>query len=677
MTEDGREYPDGLTPAERRVFDYLRAGTLDAETSVRLGLPIGDVKDRIERILQKTGAADRIELLAWHAPSPPVEPEPVIDATGEEDDGRGPEPLPPRRISRRAALGVLGVAAGTGVLAATGWLATRPTRHPADAPGQDAASGRPAPASVAADASQSPADGTTPLEQLLREERPSPLLRRTFASREVIPWAHGLFFMDTGTGEVEGWQGPNGTSGFEPAKVASGWFSISYGRVGYLVNRQSGRTISWDSQRLQPEVLTGEYAIIRRVRQPNDPPANHVFEVVRLGEFKAVARFELGPREFVALVSPDGTYVVIVTTAVDRAPEFSLLDLRDFSRTKVFTEDRMVQGRFAQFSAVEPAGTAGFVVRLYWAKTDSTPIEYSARFLLFDTRARSPSPEYRSDLYNAVAQIDERKRVTESFLIAPSGGEEWWPRVTTTGASPNVGVWSAALTYGDRLPSQRWLADGSAFVALVRSAPFATSEGVAGDRLSYAIVEPSSRTLGRVDLPPIPQPRWFEADFQRGAVPSPADSDVIAFGRLEAYNRRTGRWVRATMKDDSGPQHLDPWATGTSREMVFAWPHGGHGGRIAPSLLAPKVQPGGLAPENPRVRVVGAGDCLNVREAPGLDAKVSACVADRTTLALTPGARDGLPSATSEWRTDGLWAAVAAPDGTTGWVSSAYLEWAD
>jgi DNA-binding CsgD family transcriptional regulator len=54
-----------LSPAERRVLEFVRAGTLDAEIAVRLGVPVGDVKDRIASMLRKLNLPDKAALAAW------------------------------------------------------------------------------------------------------------------------------------------------------------------------------------------------------------------------------------------------------------------------------------------------------------------------------------------------------------------------------------------------------------------------------------------------------------------------------------------------------------------------------------------------------------------------------------------------------------------------------------
>ncbi len=62
------QLPDSLTPAERRVLDYVRLGTFDAEIAVREGVSVGEVRERVARILAKLGLNDRAELAEWQAP---------------------------------------------------------------------------------------------------------------------------------------------------------------------------------------------------------------------------------------------------------------------------------------------------------------------------------------------------------------------------------------------------------------------------------------------------------------------------------------------------------------------------------------------------------------------------------------------------------------------------------
>jgi len=76
-----------LTEAEQRVLEYVQARKLDAETAVRLGIPVGDVKDRIAAMLTKLELPDRAALVAWTG----EEPERERDDAGAAEDAEGEE----------------------------------------------------------------------------------------------------------------------------------------------------------------------------------------------------------------------------------------------------------------------------------------------------------------------------------------------------------------------------------------------------------------------------------------------------------------------------------------------------------------------------------------------------------------------------------------------------------
>ncbi|MFN0096853.1 MAG: helix-turn-helix transcriptional regulator [Dehalococcoidia bacterium] len=73
--------PAPLTPTEERILALIREGRVDAEIAVQLGLSVGDLKARVERLMTKTGATSRAAIrpgAVWPQPaSQPVEAMPV------------------------------------------------------------------------------------------------------------------------------------------------------------------------------------------------------------------------------------------------------------------------------------------------------------------------------------------------------------------------------------------------------------------------------------------------------------------------------------------------------------------------------------------------------------------------------------------------------------------------
>lgn len=254
-------------------------------------------------------------------------------------------------------------------------------------------------------------------------------------------------------------------------------------------------------------------------------------------------------------------------------------------------------------------------------------------------------------------------------------GESWPEAVVVDDRSPErLRVRSAALSYGDTLPTSRWLSDGSGFIALFDDQKF---PGPPSERASYRLVRPDTRTFEFMRIPRGGGREWYDRVYTRGPEPCPWDAALVAVGRTSVVNHRTGvTLASALMTDRSGPDHLDPWS-GRPGEMVFSWPHGGHGGRSLPSLIRPSFAT--APPREPfTFRVGGTGDCLNLRAGPAVAAPVVGCYADGTLVTLVDisGAPD--PEAPAFLRDDdGAWLHVSGPGGTVGWVSSTYVQWAD
>jgi DNA-binding CsgD family transcriptional regulator len=70
---------DDLTPTEQQLIAYLREGLHDAEIGVRLGLPVADVKVRVNQLLQRQRLLDRKALLHWHDSAPVEEAPPAVE----------------------------------------------------------------------------------------------------------------------------------------------------------------------------------------------------------------------------------------------------------------------------------------------------------------------------------------------------------------------------------------------------------------------------------------------------------------------------------------------------------------------------------------------------------------------------------------------------------------------
>jgi hypothetical protein len=167
-------------------------------------------------------------------------------------------------------------------------------------------------------------------------------------------------------------------------------------------------------------------------------------------------------------------------------------------------------------------------------------------------------------------------------------------------------------------------------------------------------------------------------------LPSPDASNLFSNHRVAVFNASTEAWHSL---ETVGPFHLNPW-NGTSDEMMFAFPDGGHDGGWGAVLLAPLVEFAPLPPiDGASVVVDGDGECLRVRSKPGTTGEVLDCLADGTEVTL--GQPEVLPYPPGNWPAD------FAPDGASvhfnledrigfvyvasgaveGWVAIDFLRW--
>src|SRR5688572_12255005 len=107
--------PDTLDELDRRVYDLAIQHIPLAEMAVRLGVPVAQADEKLQRVFRRLGVEDReaLRALGSRPPAPPEMPLPgpneyVIG--GDEyviglEDAIEPEPAAERRFSRRAVLG--------------------------------------------------------------------------------------------------------------------------------------------------------------------------------------------------------------------------------------------------------------------------------------------------------------------------------------------------------------------------------------------------------------------------------------------------------------------------------------------------------------------------------------------------------------------------------------------
>jgi hypothetical protein len=684
--------PDQLSEAERRLYELARTSTPLAEIGVRLGLPVSEVDRRLELLVTRLGLPDRMAL------RDPL-PEPVIDATEETIDftGAAAAPaLPPRSISRRSL--IIGGSSAVGLAAAGAvggvFLASRggdgdqaPTQPDSTSTTEPSASVTPAPG-AGLDLIE-PVDGAYE--------------RRTFAPGEEIDWAHGIFFMDVDTGEVEGWRlaqaleqellftyrlpGPRYIEMLTPDQTT---------RI--LVDRATGVARKYPAPQLtlvgtaNHPLATAQPLVFEALNGEEGQPATSTGRfIVADQELASVAEFRVTPIRFGPdpLLSPEGDRAVV---AADEGDSYGL---------RMF--DLASGEELAALILPVPASQR---VSINWHREAPASRDLGVEVMLFDEanadtqvlrawlpwsgdwpRALAPDLDApRSAFFSPFGSPQLIQRSLRDVPAEGLGGGETWPVVEVAGRSGEVRerIRSTSLFYGDGGGDPPWRFAGEWFFTLTASG---ATEGSGFERVGYTAWHQQTLEPVAIELPPPPGNQWFHRTQNRGPVPNPRNIGVVALGRMEVArfdatsptpSGRLTNHVVANVTSTSGPDHIDPWSGGPD-ELVFVIGHGGHDGGWPGAMIAPKVEePPFDDDELLRFVVARAGDCVNLREGPSLTSAVLSCLMDGTEVEIWEEARgSGLEDKVAFVRNeDGAWVAVRLPDGTTGWLSSAYLDWA-
>ncbi|MEX0781173.1 MAG: SH3 domain-containing protein [Dehalococcoidia bacterium] len=691
--------PDQLSEAERRLYDLARASTPLAEIGVRLGLPVSEVDRRLDVLVTRLGLPDRMALRE------PL-PEPVIDATEETIDftERAAPLLPPAHSLSRRSL-IIGGASAVGLAAAGAvggvFLAGRgdgdeqPTQSDATATPERGASATPAPGAG--------------LDLIERVE--DAYERRTFAPGEEIDWAHGIFFMNVDSGEVDGWR-------LAQALEQELLFTYSLPAPRYiemltpdqairvLVDRETGVGRKYPAAYLRL-VAVAEYSL---------PPGSRerlLFEVLNGEEGRPATssgRFIVADEE-----APDR--ITFAISPIQFGPD-PLLSLSGDRAVVAADEGDSYGLRLFDLSNGEelaalilPVPTSQRVSINWLSEAPATlRDEFGVEVVLFD-EANADSRVLRvwlpwsGNWPAALAQDFDAPRsvffdplggvqlIQGSLRDVPAeslGGGETWPVVEVASRSGELRarIRSASLFYGDGGGAPPWRFAGDWFFTLTASA---TTEGPGFERVGYTAWHQRTLESVAMELPPPPGSEWFHRTQYRGPIPNPRNLGVVALGRLEAARfdvgsptpsgRLTNHFV-ANVTSTSGPDHIDPWC-GNPDELVFVIGHGGHDGAWPGAMITPSVEQSPPFDDALRFVVARAGDCVNLRAAPSLDAEVRECLVDGTELTIWPDARGGPEDGVAFVRNEGgAWVAVALhagslrAGGALGWVASAYLDWA-
>ncbi|MBA4179189.1 MAG: hypothetical protein C0506_01235 [Anaerolinea sp.] len=556
---------------------------------------------------------------------------------------------------------------------------------PVTAPPLPAASETAAPALT-----PSPASGQFPLHSA-----PGAFVRLSYAPGEAIDAKHGVFFMDTNTGAVEGWRLSDAAilaGGDSPADCCyianvsddNRFIVMRAAKTAWLFDRNSSRAVSWSLADLAFVAAAPHYLLFARAPFPGsdtNPEYDGRYTIID-ENFNPVSAFKLeaGGRGLPpVLFSPDERTLIIP------AGNLSWSDYKNLQQVDVAT------GAVRQLADLPfaPLGTSKGPPHFEHLREGSEfavivpyPPQFdTARAAVGDLPFRSLVRRYDwggtllaefEVPSNGVSLSPDGKLLayehSERYVIGESEGptERWSNVVIADGrtGSPLFRVRSASLYYGDGLGIGRWLADSTAIPLAVRPRHPRPPEVNRWFHSSFSLLVADAGRLQTLDVP--------DNDLL-GPVPSPDRPGLFALGHASVAEPGTGRRVSANVAE-VWFGHMPPWGI-NSTEIRFTLPHGGHGGGDRGKFLSPRIE---YPPFENRLafHVSGTGSCLNLRALPSLSAEITDCFPDGSRVALadpTPGPPHGTLAA---WFADEtLWIHVRAADGHEGWVSSDYLQW--
>ena len=577
VADDGESDPTGALESAadattQRLRDLLSEDVPLAEIAVRLGTTLADAKARIDRLdtppapvalprAVPTPAATRAEV----SPETPLEasattPDPRTPATPRPADDVGSK-MPRRTFLTLAATALAGLAGGA-------FLITRPTRS--------------APLEVRAPRPLPPAPTPTPSPLALLRPAENVFERLAYEPGEAITATDGLFFLRTKgetAGSVEGWRLPAAEAIDEgsPRYQASAGGRFVAARSA-IHDRQSGRAFAWPADQLRLAGVSDVAALFETLAPGADgAPQGTGRYVLTNEELQARAEFELEGRPtpgFRPRFEADGRRVFLAIDRREANPTLYLLDGASSSARVVFEPSTPFAPQRVFFAEATPLSDSSAVMLpfSYWPTRPPRPLGYGV-FTTFVARLGWDGEQQattRVGVDRVFLSPDGSQAAGELVIFSTAGGQRRFEPTSTVlvldgeSGRPRFRIRSARLNYGDELGGMRWLADSSALVVQTR---------IDGD-VGYSLVSADGASLERLPIPPGGTGAWFEHVDINGAVPSPEDPNLIAFGRTQVFDRSAPRWQTANTAGQA-PAHADPWS-GAGDEFMLVLPHDPH-----------------------------------------------------------------------------------------------------
>ena len=510
---------------------------------------------------------------------------------------------------------------------------------------------------VAPPPTATPTPTPAPLADLV-EPAPDAFEHRTFEPGESIDWSHGIFFMDTETGRVEGYRmvadiGDYGDFPWDNYHATDDdlWISGTDGNTVWVMNRHSQR--AW---RLPGRLRTVAMSNLRMLLEYRDQPG--LYQVLAYstlfqdgGDMDLVS---IGQQQHVAgmaLFDPSGGMIALVNDL-----SLYLVEMDPIRISTLF--DGKSDRENVYYVGLTHLGERGFLIEVRGSSMmERHAFSWEGTELPWDQRWKRLSPDGRYGVWE-----EDGHGIANHFCLHRA-----WPSIVLADTATGEPVLRIRSIWGDPR-GVHWLPGGDGFLARVRD------RSTDAERHAIVWVRPEPR----IDWLPDPP----EGDEFRGwVIPAATGADrhfawYAPYRGVQLYDALDQSWglpvareYTAIMPPSWGEDH---------RELRFAfWPPLAKWGVCDIPLLAPPKIERPPFDEGFTFRVARGESCLPLRAEPDAGGRVRDCLVEGTRLLLS-ASREWAEGAVHDrdpsiaW-SDGYQVYVRTDDGTEGWVAHEHL----
>ena len=518
--------------------------------------------------------------------------------------------------------------------------------------------------SPAATSSPTPTATATPVPETrydlgLIEPAPDAFAHRVFEPGEGIDWNHGIFFMDTETGRIDGYRvvvdiGDYGDYpwGNYHATDDDIWISGTDGNTVWVMNRHSQR--AW---RLPGELRTVAMSNLRMLLEDR-----HQLGLYQVLVYSTLIQDEgdmnlvsIGQQQYdggMALFAPSGKTIALVNDL-----SLYLVEVDPIIVSTLF--DGKMDRDNVHHVGLTHLGERGFLITAHVSsELERYAFSWEGGELPWDQRWHRLSPDGRYGVWEAGHSIANQYCISRA-----------WPSIILADTATGEPVLRIRSAWGDPR-GVHWLPSGDGFLVKV------WDRTAGAERHAIVWVRPEPRIAWLPDPP--------GDEFWGWVIPAPTGADrhfawYAPYRGVQLYDALDQRWglpvaseYTAIMPPSWGEDH---------RELSFAlWPPLAKWGVCDIPLLAPPKIETPPFDEGFTFRVARRESCLPLRAEPGAGGRVRDCLPTGTRLLLS-ASREWAEAAVHSrdpsiaWSgSDGYWVYVRTDDSTEGWVAHEYLD---